>query len=959
MSAKDNVVKEYSKKELVELKKEQEETALQIDKGLESLSKSSADFFGQQVTKAEELIDLSKKLDQQLSAFEDETKNQVDDLAASLPPYMQFSLNKTNWSETEPEEDFIPEKFPFGYKKAGIASIVIPNLLDFLGNKNTWCIKSSNLEKSADFLNQMIFRIMTAIPHDSRFCFVDPSNTDSLSYISELPSDNVRSLTNTTRSNLDEIKREINSIRSTYITTERNNLAKIPREKRGNTRFEFLVVLNYPKGLDNSEIQYIKEIANTGSRSGKYVLLHASPDELVKSQYGRSVTEEEALSDFENLNFIDLESLDFEIVQAATQQKIFEFVKSSKPKVAELKFENGTPFYQDPAAYWKEKASTRIVTPIGGKGSGASELDLWLGHTEDGRYCVHGMLAATTGAGKSNLYHAFILGLICRYSPEELNIYLIDGKQGVEFKPYDKLPHCKVVSLNTTPEMARSVLSELVDQMERRNDLFKRHGATSYTDYYEKGSPEGKIPRVVLLVDEYQILFENDREGYGSAKMKTLAEKGRNAGVHMFFGSQKFAVSGMQNKKDIFGNIHLRIAMKMTPSDVAALEEFEKEGREIIRNECSEAGRAVINHDSGQDQRNEQGKIFRITDNYRDTILANVNKLCDESPEMDTAWPLIIDGTSQPELETAPFLAHLARRYSERPPQETLDNYCRKSQHELGLGVPDWNTAEQPAFFVVGKELNVHGYQSVVLRNRANENILLMGSNEQAKYGMLLDMIKQLPINHTADEYKLICFDGARPGMPEAGILQAGLKAAGIANFEYVTSESELTQHLEATHTELLARLEGNSNNTSKIYIMLSDLNADGVFSTEQGKYGQEVPSRELELLKEIATKGSLQGIHLITGFENFHALDELFNKKQQKVFRHRLVTQIPSADSFTFLESDIAAKLQADGDTPVFAVYQDVKKSSPAKFKPFCCSSSSQAEEQTKAFSDLFAGWN
>ena len=81
----------------------------------------------------------------------------------------------------------------------------------------------------------------------------------------------------------------------------------------------------------------------------------------------------------------------------------------------------------DQKDWWTHSSNTIISTPIGLVGSG-SELDVWFGVNKDGQPCAHGMLGAMTGSGKSNLYHVLIAGLATRYSPEELRLYLIDGK---------------------------------------------------------------------------------------------------------------------------------------------------------------------------------------------------------------------------------------------------------------------------------------------------------------------------------------------------------------------------------------------------------------------------------------------------------------------------------------------------------------------------------------------------
>src|SRR5690606_37357334 len=77
----------------------------------------------------------------------------------------------------------------------------------------------------------------------------------------------------------------------------------------------------------------------------------------------------------------------------------------------------------------------RIETPVG------ERLRFWFGMADGGGEVAHGVIAGQVGSGKSHLMHVTIAGLVSRYSPDELRLYLVDGKQGVEFEVYRNLPH--------------------------------------------------------------------------------------------------------------------------------------------------------------------------------------------------------------------------------------------------------------------------------------------------------------------------------------------------------------------------------------------------------------------------------------------------------------------------------------------------------------------------------------
>ena len=90
----------------------------------------------------------------------------------------------------------------------------------------------------------------------------------------------------------------------------------------------------------------------------------------------------------------------------------------------------------------------------------------------------HVLIAGKTGSGKSTLLNALITNLALHYSPDELEFYLIDFKKGVEFKAYatHKLPHARVIAIESEREFGMSVLERLDAELKRRGDLFRQAG---------------------------------------------------------------------------------------------------------------------------------------------------------------------------------------------------------------------------------------------------------------------------------------------------------------------------------------------------------------------------------------------------------------------------------------------------------------------------------------------------
>src|SRR5262249_15952302 len=142
----------------------------------------------------------------------------------------------------------------------------------------------------------------------------------------------------------------------------------------------------------------------------------------------------------------------------------------------------------------------------------------------------HVLIAGKTGSGKSTLLHALITNLALCYSPDEVELYLVDFKKGVEFKTYatHNLPHARVVAVESEREFGLSVLQRPDAELRLRGDRFREKGAQNLAAYREAN---GRIPlpRILLIVDEFQEFFiEDDKISQEAAQLlDRLVRQGR------------------------------------------------------------------------------------------------------------------------------------------------------------------------------------------------------------------------------------------------------------------------------------------------------------------------------------------------------------------------------------------------------------------------------------------------
>ena len=109
---------------------------------------------------------------------------------------------------------------------------------------------------------------------------------------------------------------------------------------------------------------------------------------------------------------------------------------------------------EDARTWWSGDSTRGLYAPIGQKGA----RDVAILGFDSGDH-AGAMLVGRPGSGKSTLLHAYIGGLTTLYGPNELELYLIDFKEGVEFKAYaeEQLPHAKVIAIESDREFGLSV----------------------------------------------------------------------------------------------------------------------------------------------------------------------------------------------------------------------------------------------------------------------------------------------------------------------------------------------------------------------------------------------------------------------------------------------------------------------------------------------------------------------
>jgi S-DNA-T family DNA segregation ATPase FtsK/SpoIIIE len=210
-------------------------------------------------------------------------------------------------------------------------------------------------------------------------------------------------------------------------------------------------------------------------------------------------------------------------------------------------------------AIWQNGGRTTTV-PIGVSADGVFSVDL----RADG---PHGLIAGTTGAGKSELLQTMIASFAVANRPDELTFVLIDYKGGAAFKDCTSLPHVAGLVTDLDGHLTERALESLGAELRRREETLLRAGAKDIEEYHHlldggDRRTSTRMPRLVLVIDEFATLA-TELPGFVDG-LVDIGRRGRSLGVHLLLATQRPAgvVTG-----EIRANTNLRIALRVTGAD--------------------------------------------------------------------------------------------------------------------------------------------------------------------------------------------------------------------------------------------------------------------------------------------------------------------------------------------------------------------------------------------------------
>ena len=473
--------------------------------------------------------------------------------------------------------------------------------------------------------------------------------------------------------------------------------------------YQILMIMDFPAGFNESSLKLMEQIIATGPKCGVYTVLLKSIEQYAKvderklkplvnniiSNVSVFLAEGEKIT-FKSVSYNNKRIL-FDIPPALSHEELDKVIPVLKSgiKNAErivIPFEKIIPPKEE---WFKGDCSSKLSIPIGIHGANdIQNLIFGVGGSH------HALVAGQTGAGKSSLLHTIIMSSLIKYPANQLQIFLVDFKRGVEFKIYANysLENFKVIAIESEREFGCSVLEFLDYEQSRRAEMFRRLNVDNVEDYRAKSGET--LSRILLIIDEFHVLFSkdsNDSMGKNSAEyLEQIIRQGRAFGIHVILASQTMTnIGGINN--GVWGQVGVRIALKCPKSDAKFVLGSDNDGIDLLS--ADNPGQAIYNSECGNVIANTVFRVAYIEQDSQDDYLQYISN---SSPRF--CYP-----------ETRVMLSNV---------EDNIYNPLQKFKNGENV---DFNENS----IMIGEPLKLINNMRMVFKNRTSSNMLVIGNDEQ------------------------------------------------------------------------------------------------------------------------------------------------------------------------------------------------------------------------------------
>ncbi len=866
------------------------ERAAHLVEARESTTASIRDAWKCEAKRTMDLLDAAVSTDEGASPSWERFDFAAAEFATQTGPWFRFGRLRL---DAQLLQGGVPTSGEFALDRTAPAAWTLPAALSIPSHGNVLFTAAPDVRAEAlGAVQSLITRILLSVPPSkARFTFVDPvALGESFALFMHLADEfeplvgeRIWTEPRAIEQRLADLAEHMETVIQKYLRNEYESIDAYNRTAGEIAEpYRFLVVADFPHAFSDQAAKRLASILRSGLRCGVQTILIRDPREPLPE----GIKEEDLAQACQivkhsakaapvgwSVDVGALSQLPLTLDVPAQDAKMIPLLgrlgaaARSQSRV-EVPFDTIAP--KSPA-FWSLSSAQSLRIPLGRTGATRiQQLVLGEGTSQ------HALVAGKTGSGKSSLMHTVVTGIATWYSPDEVEVWLVDFKKGVEFKTYAEhhLPHARAVAIESDREFGLSVLEGLDAELTRRGELFREASVQDIASY-RKARPQARLPRVLLLIDEFQEFFlEDDRISQNAAQLlDRLVRQGRAFGMHALLGSQTLG-GAFTLARATMGQMGVRIALQCNEADSQLILSDENVAARLLER----PGEAIYNDAGGRVEGNCPFQVAWLPDAVRDRWLDEVQR--QSGTKYDALPRIVFEGDAKPSAQLHP--------------------------HFTGAQ-PDPRGAMR---LWLGEAVAIKPPTCVRLQRSSGANLAVLASRDDqaltTSSSVLLSLAKEVP------GARVLLLDGTPADAPEAGTLERIARASGLA--VEVLPYREIDEALLALAKEVQAR--GDSSKAPPIFLHIHLLQRfrplrraedDFSFSASDG------PPTPDKLLLGIVREGPSAGVHTIVVTDNLASFSRSFDRNGQREFDWKAMYQLSATDSSALIDSPAASRLGAN----------------------------------------------
>lgn len=738
-----------------------------------------------------------------------------------------------------------------------------------------------NVVKNACDLGMRLFMMLP--PGKLNFTFIDPVTlgesfamftrlVDVDDRTSEVINGKIWSAPSDIEQKLKIMTDHISNVTQRCLQGKYDNIHEYNRVAEQNAEaYQVLILMDFPAGLTDQSLKLLEQIVTSGPKCGVFTVIYRNESQYKKISERSYPLITNIETSFQVFNFNDNctqitysgekvkdKALLWSNLQLPSNNQMNQIIATLKKGIKNAdKVVIGIDKVSNAETTETTKDGIRI--PIGIHGANEVQyLTLGVGGSH------HALIAGVAGSGKSSLLHTIILRALTQYSPDELSIYLVDFKRGVEFKIYAdfELPSFKVVAIESEREFGYNILLALEREQKIRADLFKKSHVDKIEEYRALGK---KMPRVLVIMDEFHELFSNANDEFAKKSatiMERIVRQGRAFGVHLILASQSYSnITGID--RAVFDQMAVRIVLKCSKADANLL--LDNGSTEIDQISIDDPGRAVYNSEAGNKEYNSHFRVAYIEPERHRGMLQEIS-----------------DKTIS---------------YAKQPTRILLSN-IEDNKYSIFNQFQNYepNRCPVPGRLYIGEPLSVTNNMNMDLTRNDNSNLLMLGNDTEKARSMFAFAILSLCINYKIKH-------GKAPDQPFIYLLNCKpLDDSYFKDTPQIIASELLPEYIRYIHcgdenatqdvlSELLDNLKCTTpiGDTDKYFFVFGYQRAEELKSETKLSQGDDIDSlfnlmpsssnkpklSPKEIFHLIVKDGAKRGVHAILWQDSYSALEQ------------------------------------------------------------------------------------